>query len=253
MDPRIFLILPEHISNAYHLWNCALFITQMSNLESTVTNTLTNGNNNTTPVNTTNNVTNNTKQQHIINNKSNNSSDGSESANSVCMDILMNDLNKSQYQYLLLNDFKCDYTKFFESIMTILKIKKRNKASLFNLILPSACLSDSSSSSSSSSLSSTYQSSSSSSSIPLNTNIIKNIKIDLDKNTTPWLTLDIINKDKETNKQDIENKDGQSIKNQSLSSSTTSTNSSNQSIYQKLDGEFNSNSSTYQLNEGCRR
>ena len=33
MDPRFYLILPEHASNANHVWNCALFIAQMSHID----------------------------------------------------------------------------------------------------------------------------------------------------------------------------------------------------------------------------
>jgi len=34
IDPRIFMISPEHVSNAHHIWKYALFISQMSNLSS---------------------------------------------------------------------------------------------------------------------------------------------------------------------------------------------------------------------------
>ena len=59
MDPRIFLVLPEHVSNAYNIWNCAWFLAQMSNLAETAQTTkysvLNNSNNNDENNNSNNN------------------------------------------------------------------------------------------------------------------------------------------------------------------------------------------------------
>lgn len=118
MDPRVFLVLPEHISNAHQIWNYALLISQMSNLNSLDTNTaslLANSNNN--------------KSRH--GQKAGHQQDCRLSSEAQLLESLVNDL--------YLNDLKQDYLKLNkQAIMTILKIKKRNKASLFNLILPPA-------------------------------------------------------------------------------------------------------------------
>ena len=186
MDPRIYLILPEHVSNAYSIWNCAWFFAQMSNLAETSQSSKQFG------------LLNGDEQNHVIKTHSNSTnlvSNGSNGLSLLLENILMNNVNDS-----IINDLKSnDYFKFNEPIMTILKIKKRNKASLFNLILPSTSTSTSSSSSSSSSSPVTLSSSSCSSScssltsssmssIPVNNNRTENIKIlEIDKSTTPWL------------------------------------------------------------------
>lgn len=118
MDPRVFLVLPEHISNAHQIWNYALLISQMSNSNSLDCNTaslLASDNNN--------------KSRH--GQKAVHHQNCRLSSEAQLLESLVNDL--------YLNDLKQDYLKLNkDAIMTVLKIKKRNKASLFNLILPPA-------------------------------------------------------------------------------------------------------------------
>jgi len=178
-DSRIFLILPEHISNAHHVWNCALFLSQMSQHCSTSTSLSLCGSK---PVNgsiddehvsldakgRTNKASEQAKElsmrknlfsfenilnEHLLslrktrkrNQKSNakeekasnkNSNENNEqngvltfSSRSHSVDAnatLGVDLRKENKNLLLLN----------ENLMQIVKIKHRNKASLFNLCLP---------------------------------------------------------------------------------------------------------------------
>lgn len=207
MDPRVYFILPEHVSNAYNIWNCAWFLAQMSNLNEQSTSS-----------------TSLSKQIGLLssdeaNGTSNNTSSSSNTAkienvcnlintNNLSMlveNIFMNNANEN-----ILNELKNtnDFSKLNEPLLTILKIKKRNKASLFNLILPSTTspcsssttLSSSSCSSSCSSLTSSTSSipvNNSSSATPTSTNNnnsnnskAENIKLsEIDKSTTPWLFL----------------------------------------------------------------
>lgn len=108
IDPRIFLILPEHISNANHLWNCALFLTQISNIESILSSTY-------RPLDQQ-------QSQQTGTDSTNNEQTSSDSINST-----------NSTQTLTEN---CLMMQLNETIMRIYKIKKRNKASLLNLILP---------------------------------------------------------------------------------------------------------------------
>lgn len=118
MDPRVFLVLPEHISNAHQIWNYALLISQMSNLNSLDSNTA-----------SLFASSNNNKFRH--GQKAVHQQSCRLSSEAQLLESLVNDL--------YLNDLKLDYLKLNkDAIMTILKIKKRNKASLFNLILPPA-------------------------------------------------------------------------------------------------------------------
>lgn len=114
IDPRIFLIMPEHISNANNLWNCALFLTQISNLEAMLNNTTT-----TTKISQSNSSSNLAQQ----------STDNLDLLNDSTQNSIMN-----------LRSGACDDESLLkhvnETIMKIYKIKRRNKASLFNLILP---------------------------------------------------------------------------------------------------------------------
>jgi hypothetical protein len=128
----MFLVLPEHVSNAHHIWNCALFITQLSNLESSSTKHVYQQqqqqktdafklNNYLKMIANSSNSFNNRKSDDDYLDYSHKSSKFSqtchieEKLSSVCHDNLKS-LN--------------------EPIMKIFKIKKRNKASLYNLILP---------------------------------------------------------------------------------------------------------------------
>lgn len=118
IDPRIYLILPEHNSNAHNIWNWALFVTQISNLSSDIKAEYPNDNNN--------------------NNNNNSRSDFKSQFNSIASSTAP--FNLEQYQHR--NDINNYYYYYFkhifnnQTIMKIFKIKKRNKASLFNLIMP---------------------------------------------------------------------------------------------------------------------
>ena len=226
MDPRIFLILPEHVSNAHHIWNYALFISQMSNL-----NNLDNASS----------ILKSHMKKSPINNKTITdliASKGESSEANLCLlESLMNDL--------YLNDLKHDYLKLNnEPIMTILKIKKRNKASLFNLILPPA-------------LSYIASSSTSTTTTTQNTS-----KLDTFKSTTPWLS-----KDKSLSlatDQDLGNNNNKQDIDSASSTSSTSSSSLDYTANQsdKLDNDNNNNNNDeimvdnlidYDYNEGCRR
>jgi hypothetical protein len=121
LDPRMFLILPEHISNAHHVWNYALIITQMSNSA-------------TTP----------NSQLSLANSNGKSQSNQDSSSNTSLNKIINNNNNKNNYTFSfesIINDFKTpnslnDFNHLLldEPIQRILKIKKRNKASLYNLI-----------------------------------------------------------------------------------------------------------------------
>ncbi len=154
---------------------------------------------------------------------------------------------------------KHDYLKLNnEPLMTILKIKKRNKASLFNLILPPALSYIASSSTSTPKEQNTSS----------NTNCNDTLKLDTFKSTTPWLSKEkngltsslATETDLLVNKQDIDS---------SSSTSSTSTSSLDCPVNQndKLENDFlntnNNNSNNddvmidnlieYDYNEGCRR
>ncbi len=125
IDPRIFLILPEHISNAHHVWNCALFITQMSNLDSL------NANNNS--------LANQSAHSKNLIATSNNSS--KLSTNTFSFESIINDFKSNQVSANKSDENSSGseqefYKLFNEPIQRIFKIKKRNKASLYNLIFP---------------------------------------------------------------------------------------------------------------------
>jgi len=107
----MFMVLPEHVSNAHNIWNYALLISQISNL----------------------------------NNYESSSSLFRHKPINRMATIADNAFRKDNKEYnalqsfiddLQLNDPKQDYQKLnHEAILTMLNIKKQNKSSLFNLIL----------------------------------------------------------------------------------------------------------------------
>lgn len=101
--------MPEHVSNAYSTWNSALFLAQISKIEAALTDTF---------CQTGNNADTNLP---IINNFNmlKTSSSGSN---------LDNQRNIHQIEQI--------FSNFNESMMKIYQVKKRNKASLYNLIIP---------------------------------------------------------------------------------------------------------------------
>ena len=128
IDPRLFLTLPEHVSNALHVWNRALFITQLSHLDASV---------DLNSIHHSRHV-----EQH------NNNNNNQECHKTDLLEKFLNDC-KSQYTLLLNNATNYDTNEAFlktlneTTLMKIFKIKKRNKASLLNLILPNLVLADS--------------------------------------------------------------------------------------------------------------
>jgi hypothetical protein len=130
IDPRLFLTLPEHVSNALHVWNRALLITQISHLDASVASS---------PYNNSNDL--------------NNSHSKQSENNTDLLEQFLNDC-KSQYTLQLnnnnnnnnnnANDKNEEFLKTLNetTLMKIFKIKKRNKASLLNLILPNLVLAD---------------------------------------------------------------------------------------------------------------
>lgn len=137
LDPRLFNLLPEHhTSNANNLWNCALFLTQLANSEQQM-----NGNNAAVTSNACNGMTGvsghsisapqifpttttPSNHYHIENNNNNNNTNNSEN------NLLLLDSN----EYLNLS------SNLEEILARLLKLKRRNKASLFNLLIPSLSL-----------------------------------------------------------------------------------------------------------------
>ena len=122
IDPRIFLVLPEHVSNAHHIWNCALFLTQLSHLDANSSNPKNAYQADSLKLNSylkSIAKPNTRKLDEEYFDYSNNKSSSSS---------LSSKLNQSHGDEALQN--------LNEPIMKIFKIKKRNKASLFNLILP---------------------------------------------------------------------------------------------------------------------
>lgn len=123
IDPRIFLVLPEHVSNAHHIWNCALFLTQLSHLDASSSNP---------PKNAyqTDSLKLNSYLKSIANPNSRKLDEEyfDYSTNKSSSSSLSSKLNQANGDEGLKN--------LNEPIMKIFKIKKRNKASLFNLILP---------------------------------------------------------------------------------------------------------------------
>ncbi|RNA38219.1 hypothetical protein BpHYR1_005934 [Brachionus plicatilis] len=115
IDPRIFLSMPEHVSNAYSTWNSALFLAQISKIESALTDTFSKQGNDDEPSCL------NSANFPIINNF-NMLKTSSSSSN------LDNQRNVHQIEQI--------FNNFNESMMKIYKVKKRNKASLYNLIIP---------------------------------------------------------------------------------------------------------------------
>lgn len=226
MDPRIFLVLPEHVSNAHHIWNYALFISQMSNLNNldSFASILKSHKN----------------QENNANQVSLNDSRSESEAN--LFECLINDLH--------LNDLKRDYLKLNkEAIMTVLKIKKRNKASLFNLILPPAL---------SLNATSCHEPPSQHSNLNANNNDIS--KLNSFKSTTPWLLKETrLNLNNETDLTENENGNKQDSES-SFSSSSSSVDGQNQ-VEKSLENEYlNSNDENlvdspieFDYNEGCKR
>ena len=109
-------MLPEHVSNAHHIWNYALFVTQMSSLNGLEAGGMSG-------------VHKKKSGQKCL---ATGSSSDSTADSLHLLEALMNDL--------YVNELKQNYAKLnsSEPILSILKIKKRNKASMFNLILPPA-------------------------------------------------------------------------------------------------------------------
>ena len=126
IDPRIFLNLPEHVSSAHNTWNSALFLTQISNLESILTDTFSKPRDDAEPSSTPSssssaNLLNDFKLINSFKMIKSSSSDFNSDFKSVAK-------NANQIEEL--------YNNLNESIIKIYKVKKRNKASLYNLILP---------------------------------------------------------------------------------------------------------------------
>lgn len=187
-------------------------------------------------------------------------SKGETETNLCLLESLMNDL--------YLNDLKHDYLKLNnEPIMTILKIKKRNKASLFNLILPPAL-----SYIASSSTSTTTKAQGT----PINSNCTNDaLKLDTFKSTTPWLSKEKSSLYSMATDTDLlannenNNNDNNSNKQQDIDSSSSTSSTSSSSLdcpvnqNDKLENDFINNNSNddimvdnlieYDYNEGCRR
>ena len=110
IDPRIFIGMPEHVSNAHSTWNSALFLAQISKIEAALSDTFgsTGGNN----------VDINLPIIHNFNMLKTSSSSSN----------LDNQRNIHQIEQI--------FNNFNESIVKVYQVKKRNKASLYNLIIP---------------------------------------------------------------------------------------------------------------------
>ena len=220
MDPRVFLVLPEHISNAHHIWNYALFLSQVSSLNGSLGNAV------------------------VANAKSKNTSGQKQQYQRFAPPNEEHQLLEKFACDLYLNELKQDYLKLNkETILNIVKIKKRNKASLFNLILPPAL------SLNNVSLLAQHPNST------INQNMI----------TTPWLPASpVFSKSNETvdnplteyeNKQDTDSSSSSSADDQ-LENSTNSiyVNSSNE-ISQRIEVKdlAGANLPGFAFNEGCQR
>ena len=119
IDPRLFVTLPEHVSNALYVWNRALFITQMSHLDSFSAYM---------------------QSSHESNSNTKSSDPLKETRQPYAADTLLeaylNDC-KAQFNSPLLSSSSDDdllRTLNQTTLMKIFKIKKRNKASLLNLM-----------------------------------------------------------------------------------------------------------------------
>ena len=121
LDPRMFLILPEHVSNAHHVWNYALIITQMSNSAAAAASN---------------------SQSSLSLTHTNKSQSNQDSSINASLNKIINNSNNYTFSFeSIINDFKTpnslnEFNNLLldEPIQRILKIKKRNKASLYNLI-----------------------------------------------------------------------------------------------------------------------
>ena len=236
MDPRIYFLLPEHVSNAYSIWNCAWFLAQMSSLAESNTSS---------------------KQFGLLNSDENSTQKTENNTTNLSLlleNIIMNNSNDS-----ILNDLKTnEYFKLNEPLMTLLKYKKRNKASLFNLILPSTqhqttsstTLSSSSCSSSCSSLTS------STSSIPVNNNKRENLKLlEIDKSTTPWLDLkspETITNISTTDEPDTNSNDLNEVIN-FINDDSSNVNNDSSANDDQINNEDQDLLNDYDYNEGCKR
>ena len=128
-DSRLFLSLPEHASQANHIWNCALFLTQMSHLNNQIS-----------------------QQQQLLPNSSGTvahhslaidttditPSTENNAANLACFESILSELKynlfSSQNSRSSNENNNSSYVKLInETIANVIKIKKRNKASYFNL------------------------------------------------------------------------------------------------------------------------
>jgi hypothetical protein len=122
IDPRLFLTLPEHASSANHLWNCALFMTQMSHM-----------NNQLCPSPVKLSLTSNSPSQSLDNEVQPHSPTSSNEPSSF--EAILNDM-KQAYAKLYPSSISNSYMSLInETISNVMKIKKRNKASYFHLAL----------------------------------------------------------------------------------------------------------------------
>jgi hypothetical protein len=125
IDPRLFLTLPEHASSANHLWNCALFLTQMSHMNSQQS---------LAPAvklpllasDSSSSLAPNPSEQH---------NELEPYSSSSSFESILNEM-KHSYTNAYPSSISNSYMSLInETIANVLKIKKRNKASYFHLAL----------------------------------------------------------------------------------------------------------------------
>lgn len=117
LDPRLFIILPEHhTSNANNLWNCALFLTQLANNEHLACSLVTSLSSN-----------------QSLNAPSANGGGESNTNNQNGELSLLNDRDQPTSNAANVDGG----INLNEILMRFIQVKRRNKASLFNLLIPS--------------------------------------------------------------------------------------------------------------------
>ena len=135
IEPRLFLVLPEHDSNANHVWNCALFLTQISHLY----NNTNSANNNTNNSNTNSNSSLSSLAHHqsALGNETNDAPTSNRKLNTL--EAVLKDLGAkvvlSNAHSSSINSNHIYETLADEAMARMLKTKPKNKASLFNLVL----------------------------------------------------------------------------------------------------------------------
>jgi hypothetical protein len=139
MEYRSHLLLPEHKSNANHVWTTAFFLSQMNNIESSINEQQSN------PHYNHHNQHNHHQNGHLLHKAATfientqttttTTTNQDDSLKPTLLPHAQTQLQLKNHENSPNNDLIS--TDYNERMLRILKIKQRNKASLYNLIIAS--------------------------------------------------------------------------------------------------------------------